>query len=133
MAAIKQLAGEFFKAAAASPTSIALRFYDKSTSTWREYNWKEYERQVRKVAAWLQAQGINRGDRVALMSANRPEWLITDLAIFAVGAISVPIYATASRKDVEHILVHSEAKALFVDHEERLKVAGDVTLPQILV
>ena len=133
MAAIKQLAGEFFKAAAASPTSIALRFYDKSTSTWREYNWKEYERQVRKVAAWLQAQGINRGDRVALMSANLPEWLITDLAIFAVGAISVPIYATASRKDVEHILVHSEAKALFVDHEERLKVAGDVTLPQILV
>lgn len=132
MAVIKQLATEFFEAASTSPTSTALRYFDKTTSTWREHNWKEYERQVRKVAAWLQSQGIQRGDRVALMSNNRPEWLMTDIAILAIGAISVPIYATASHKDVAHILSHSEAKALFIDQQERLKVAGDAPLPKIL-
>lgn len=133
MAAVKQLAALFFESAAHAPTAPALRFFDKASATWKVYSWAEYEQAVRKTAAWLTQQGIGRGDRVALLSLNRPEWLITDLAILAIGAISVPIYATASPKDISYILGHSEAKAIFVDHFDRLQSLVDVALPKLVV
>jgi long-chain acyl-CoA synthetase len=133
MATVKQLTAVFFESAAKSPDAVALRFFDSSAGAWREHSWKEYERQVRKTAAWLQGQGIGKGDRVAIMSPNRPEWLIADLAILAIGAVSVPIYATASAKDVSYILEHSESKALLIDSPNRLKAVAGAPLPKLLV
>lgn len=133
MAALKQLAGLFFESAAHAPTAAALRFFDKASDSWQVYTWAEYAKAVRTTAAWLASQGIGPGDRVAIFSQNRPEWLISDLAILALGAISVPIYATASPQDVGYILKHSEAKAMFVDHPDRLKPLSEVPLPQLVV
>ena len=64
----------------------------------------EFVRRVRHVTLGLAALGIKAGDRVALLSENRPEWSITDLAILSLGAVNVPIYTTQAVDQVEFIL-----------------------------
>jgi long-chain acyl-CoA synthetase len=79
---------------------------------------------VRHVALGLARLGIKAGDRVALLSENRPEWSITDLAILSLGAINVPIYTTQAVDQVEYILSDSGARALFVSGRKVFKHAA---------
>ena len=119
----KQLTTMFFESASQNPSAVAVRFCDKEAAvpTWHSWTWEHYAREVRLLAGWLKSKGITRGDRIAILSANRPEWIVADLAILCLGAISVPIYATSSPKDISYILEHSESKAIFIDQETRLK------------
>ncbi len=79
-----------------------------------DYTWAQVMDQSRRVAAWLQAQGIGRGDRVALLSKNTAHWLMTDYAIWLAGAVSVPLYPTLAPGTIRQILEHSGSKLLFV-------------------
>ncbi len=81
---------------------------------WAVRSWKETALQVSALAAALKRLGIARGDRVMLVSENRPEWCIADLAIMAAGAITVPTYTTNTERDHSHILQDSGAKAVVV-------------------
>lgn len=130
----KQLTTMFFESAAQNPSAVAVRFCDKEAAvpTWHSWTWQEYADEVRHLAGWLRGQGLGRGDRIAILSANRPEWIVADLAILSIGAISVPIYATSSAKDISYILEHSESKAIFIDQETRLR---DITcqIPDVKV
>ena len=69
---------------------------------------------VRAVALGLSALGIKKGDRVALLSENRPDWSVVDLAILSLGAVNVPIYTTQAPEQVRYILEDSGARVLFV-------------------
>ncbi len=69
---------------------------------------------VRAVALGLSALGVKRGDRVALLSENRPDWSVVDLAILSLGAVNVPIYTTQAPDQVRYILEDSGARVLFV-------------------
>src|SRR5688500_14713629 len=69
---------------------------------------------VKNVALGLSGLGVRPGDRIALLSENRPEWSIADLAILSLGAINVPIYTTQALDQVEYILADSGAKAMFI-------------------
>ena len=89
-----------------------LRF--KAGGDWRSLTFGEVARRVRELALGLYALGIRSGDRVAIWSENRPEWNLADLAVLAVGAVDVPIYATQTRSQVEYILADSAARAIFV-------------------
>lgn len=80
----------------------------------RRYTWNEVADEAYRMAAHLRAQGINQGDRVALISKNCAEWIIADLAIWVVGGVSVPLYPTLAAESVHHILEHSEARLLFI-------------------
>ncbi|HEX8687535.1 MAG TPA: AMP-binding protein, partial [Pyrinomonadaceae bacterium] len=71
-------------------------------------------RRVRAVALGLSALGVRRGDRVALLSENRPDWSVVDLAILSLGAVNVPIYTTQAPEQVRFILEDSGARVLFV-------------------
>jgi long-chain acyl-CoA synthetase len=71
-------------------------------------------RRVRAVALGLSALGVKRGDRVALLSENRPDWSVVDLAILSLGAVNVPIYTTQAPEQVRYILEDSGARVLFV-------------------
>ena len=71
-----------------------------------------------RCAAGLLALGIERGDRVALIAENRPEWVIADLAIMSVGGITVPTYITNTTEDHRHILSNSGARAAIVSTAE---------------
>src|ERR1051326_6836994 len=69
---------------------------------------------VKRVALGLASLGIRPGDRIALLSENRPEWSISDLAILSLGAINVPIYTTQALDQVDYILSDSGARAIFI-------------------
>jgi long-chain acyl-CoA synthetase len=71
-------------------------------------------KRVRAVALGLSALGVRKGDRVALLSENRPDWSVVDLAILSLGAVNVPIYTTQAPEQVRYILEDSGARVLFV-------------------
>jgi long-chain acyl-CoA synthetase len=97
----------------------------------------EFVARVRHVALGLVALGIKSGDRVALLSENRPEWSITDLAILSLGAVNVPIYTTQAVDQVEYILSDSGTRALFVSGKKVFKHArkalDNLSLPVKLI
>jgi len=81
---------------------------------YRPLTWREAEDGVRTLAAGLRGLGIAPGDRVVLLSENRPEWCLADLAIMSAGAITVPAYTTNTTADHNHILTDSGARGAIV-------------------
>lgn len=88
----------------------------KRDGAWVGINWREGAMIVSRLARGLRAHGIEPGDRVALVSENRPEWVLADLAILTAGAVTVPAYTTNTVDDHRHILSNSGAKAVFVSN-----------------
>ena len=77
-------------------------------------SWAAAAQHVRRLALGLRSLGIGSGERVALVSENRPEWIIADLAIMTAGAITVPAYVTHTVEDHRHLFANSGARAVFV-------------------
>ena len=92
----------------------------KEDGEWRTQSWREVADLVCLFAESLRRIGLAEGDRVALVSENRPEWCIADLAIMAAGCISVPTYITNTERDHAHILDNSGARAVVVSNEKLL-------------
>ncbi|WP_310467208.1 AMP-dependent synthetase/ligase [Sphingomonas sp.] len=86
----------------------------KRDGAWQSISWAEARRQVAALADSLKRLGLEPGDRVMLVSENRPEWLIADLGIMAAGCVTVPAYTTNTTRDHGHILGNSGAKAVVV-------------------
>ncbi|MEA3067765.1 MAG: long-chain acyl-CoA synthetase [Sphingomonadales bacterium] len=93
----------------------------KREGQWRSISWAEAARQVAAAAASLKRIGLEPGDRVALVSENRPEWLIADLAIMAAGCVTVPTYTTNTTRDHAHVLGNSGARAVIVSNQKLAK------------
>ncbi|HEV2706428.1 MAG TPA: long-chain fatty acid--CoA ligase [Pyrinomonadaceae bacterium] len=86
----------------------------KRGGQWLHLPGEAIAQRVRAVALGLHSLGIGRGDRVALLSENRPDWSVVDLAILSLGAVNVPIYTTQAPEQVKYILEDSGARLLFV-------------------
>src|SRR3546814_20134876 len=82
----------------------------KRGGEWRPMRWAEAAEQVRALARGLRGLGIQPGDRVALVSEHRPEWLIADIAIIAAGRITVPAYTTHTTDNHRNHLADSRAR-----------------------
>jgi long-chain acyl-CoA synthetase len=93
----------------------------KREGAWQSISWVEAARQVANLAASLKRIGLEPGDRVALVSENRPEWLIADLGIMAAGCVTVPTYTTNTTRDHAHILGNSAARAVIVSNQKLAK------------
>lgn len=123
----------FFQRAKSLSRERAFHYCRVKDRKWVDMTWRRYRDEVCKLASWLQAQGVQKGDRVALLSANRPEWIIADLAVMSIGGVTVPVYATASEKDIRYILDHSGAKLMVTDHTERVATIKDIKLDAMLL
>ncbi len=88
---------------------------------WINISAATFVERVRNVALGLAELGIKPGDRVALLSENRPEWSIADLAILSLGAINVPIYTTQAVDQVRYILTDSGTRAIFISNWKLFK------------
>ncbi|WP_206520138.1 long-chain fatty acid--CoA ligase [Altererythrobacter sp. BO-6] len=93
----------------------------KEGGKWVTQSWGEVAQQVCLLAESLRKLGLKDGDRVCLVSENRPEWCIADLAIMAAGCVTVPAYITNTTRDHLHILDNSGARAVIVSNEKLLK------------
>jgi long-chain acyl-CoA synthetase len=98
----------------ASELGDAPFLWHRADKKWVSCSWTETALQVAALAEALKRLGIGAGDRVMLVSENRPEWCVADLAIMAAGAITVPTYTTNTERDHHHILQDSGAKAVIV-------------------
>ena len=97
-------------------------FWYKKNGNWVSISWKEADRQINILSAFLKKIEINKGDRVSLISKNSPFWCISDLAIMKIGAITVPAYTTSNENELLYLLNHSESKIALLDKEAYLKI-----------
>jgi len=94
----------------------------KADRTWQPLSWRQVANQVSALAHNLRELGLKDGDRVVLVSENRPEFCIADLAIMAAGCITVPTYTTNTERDHQHILDNSGASAVIVSTAKLARV-----------
>ncbi|MFZ0451599.1 MAG: AMP-binding protein [Desulfatiglandaceae bacterium] len=125
----------FFQQVAAHGDRVALR--KKEYGIWNRVSWNVYGEQVRTVAAGLIVLGLERGERVAILGDNRPEWVICHLAAMSAGFVTCGIYSTSAPEEVAYVVGHSESKILFVENEEQvdkaLQILPDLDLKKIVV
>ena len=106
----------FFEKAA--ERGAAPLFWAKRNDTWQPTTWAQASDDVRALARGLLSLGVTPGDRVLLVSENRPEWGITDLAIMAAGAITVPAYTTNTVDDHTHLITDCDPKVTIVSSDQ---------------
>ena len=111
----------------------ALSYKDKKTKAWVDIPWEELRDRVEAFAGFLYARGVRPGDRVALLSENRPEWAVTDLATQILGAVNVALYTTLPPSQVAYILKDAGAKVLVVSTAMQLRKAEEAlaTCPEL--
>lgn len=95
----------------------------KVGDAWNYLSGIEAIERIRRIATGLASLGVKAGDRIAIISENRPEWSLTDLAILSLRAVNVPIYTTQAVEQIRYILEDSGAKMLFVSGKKLLKHA----------
>ncbi|MDQ3265732.1 MAG: long-chain fatty acid--CoA ligase [Myxococcota bacterium] len=93
-------------------------------------SWREYAERVKRLALAFHGLGIAKGDAVGIFSFNREEWVVSDLAAIALGAVPVGLYATLSPEQIQFVLHHSEAKAVVVENRAMLQRVLEVR-PQL--
>ncbi|WP_414937364.1 AMP-dependent synthetase/ligase [Amycolatopsis sp. cmx-11-51] len=106
--------------------SDVVSFRRQVDGTWLDITAKDFAAQVLAVAKGMAQAGIAPGDRIGLMSKTRYEWTLIDFAIWAAGAVTVPIYDTSSAEQVHWILSDSAAKGVFVETDEHLATLESV-------
>ena len=125
------LAGMFFKQAGRLGKKPFL--WAKRNGTYKSLSWNDTAARVTLLARGLLAQEVTKGDRVVLVSENRPAWLVSDLAIMSIGAITVPAYITNTPNDYLHILSDSGARGAIVSNQKLAKhlLAAAIQLPNL--
>ncbi|WP_203337732.1 AMP-binding protein [Nocardioides limicola] len=106
------------KQVAANPTRIAMQ--EKRYGIWLPITWEQYADQVRATAHGLASLGVRRGDIVAVLGDNRPEWIVTELAAQSIGAAVVGIYPTSLDDEIVHILQMSSADVVVAEDQEQV-------------
>lgn len=98
----------------------------QQNSVWHSISSAQFYKYVAGVANALRSWGLGRGDRVAILSENRPEWSIADFACQLLGIATVPIYATLTSEQCSYLLSHSGVRAIFVSSETQLRKIASV-------
>lgn len=134
-----------FKTIAEMFDNVAAKFSDgarpmlmyKSEGAYRGLSYREVNAMVEEVTLGLSELGIVRGDTVALISENRPEWVIADMSIIHLGAVNVPVYPTMTPKQIEFILNDARVKCVIVSNRMQLakvlKIADEVKLLRTII
>jgi len=106
---------------AATAHNLDRAMLSRETGAWLPISSSEFRRNVAGTARALQQWGIHKGDRVAILSENRPEWSTADFAILLIGAVTVPVYATLTPEQTAYTLRDSGATVIFVSTEQQLR------------
>ena len=114
----------FFEQTRHLADSAALKY--KRDGEWVTITWAEYGDLVRRAAGGLRSLGIDAGNRAAILSGNRYEWHVADIAIQSCGGVTVPIYPTNSPVQVAYIAGHAEAQVIFCENASQLAKVQEV-------
>jgi long-chain acyl-CoA synthetase len=114
----KTLSAIFAATSTRLPNHIAIRY--RKDGHWTDLTFKEIKERVFLIASAMQSMGVKKGDHIAILSENRPEWFFTDLASLCLGAALVPLYATLKTDQIHYIIDQSESRILFLENREQL-------------
>ena len=95
----------------------------KIDEVWHRLSGADAIERIRRIALGLSRMGVKAGDRIAIISENRPEWSLVDIAILSLRAVNVPIYTTQAVEQIRYILEDSGAKMLFISGQKLWKHA----------
>ena len=113
------------------PRAPALR--EKEKGIWQEWSWDEYLTHVRAIALGMVSLGFRRGDKLALLSDNRPQVYAAMVAAQAVGGVPVPVYQDSIAREIQYVIDHADAKFVYAEDQEQvdkiLDLKGD--LPKV--
>jgi long-chain acyl-CoA synthetase len=112
------LDGLFAERVRRTPDLIAYRAYTGKHDNWRDYSWGHINHQVGRWQAAMEKQGVQPGDRVAVMLRNSPEWVIFDQAAMGLGLVVVPLYTQDRADNVAYILNNSDCRILLIEGRE---------------
>jgi long-chain acyl-CoA synthetase len=104
--------------AALHPEAVALR--EKEYGIWQRVTWRGYLDHVRRACMGFVALGVGPGDKVAILSENRREWLYAELGAMAAGAVGVGVYPTSPANEVQYVLAHSGATIVVAEDQEQV-------------
>ena len=102
----------------------------KRGGQWRKYSIQEYVELTNYISYGMLKLGVKPGDNIGIVSGNRPQWNMLDMAIMQIGAISIPIYPTISQEDYRYILNHAEMKMIFIEGKD-LRRKLEPVLPDV--
>lgn len=102
----------------------------KRNGAWKKISIQEYVEETNNISYGLMKIGVSPGDKIGIVSGNRPEWNMLDMAIMQVGAVSIPIYPTISQDDYRYILNHAEMKVIFIDGKD-LRRKLEPVMPEV--
>jgi long-chain acyl-CoA synthetase len=103
------------------PDRIAMRM--KDYGIWHDITWMQYYENVKKVAMGLRVLGVKRGDHVAIVGENKPQWLFSAMGVMSLGGIFVGVYTTNPTAECEYVIGHSESVVFFCEDEEQFDKA----------
>lgn len=120
-----------------SPSQAAYRYFDESRLEWRTLSWQAMAHQVARWQAALEHEGLQAGERVAIMLRNSPQWVMFDQAALGLGLVTVPLYTSDRPENVAHVLRDSGARLLLIDsaahwHPLHEACGGITTLQRIV-
>ncbi len=110
------LDGLFHERARRTPSTSAYRYFDDHRCEWFELTWQEMEHEIARWQAAMTHEGLQPGDRVAIMLKNTPQWVVFDQAALGLGLVTVPLYVADRPENVAHVLQDSGAKMLLIDN-----------------
>lgn len=99
----------------------------KQNSNWVKYSVQEYHENAKNFAIGLLTMGFQKGDKIATISNNRPEWNFVDMGMAMIGVIHVPVYPTISNDEFSHIFTHSETKMIIISDATLYKKIKPIT------
>ena len=108
----KNLSELFYERVKRSENKVAYKYFD---DVWKELTWHEISKKVELWHAAFRHEGLNKGDRVAIMMKNSPEWVIFDQAAYSLGLVVVPIYTNDRAENIRYILDNANVKILFIE------------------
>ena len=107
----------------------AIFYKNNKLNSWEGISWTKFGNDIEKVSKALLKIGISVQQNVAIFAENMPEWMIADFAIMSIRAVSVPIYATNSKKEAEYIINDAEISVIFVGGQEEYDKAVQILEP----
>ncbi len=113
-----------------TPHAMAYRQYDIASQTWTQSTWKEMSNEISRWQKAFQKDGLQAGDKVAIMVKNSREWVVFDQAALGLGLVTVPLYVDDRPDNVAYIINHAEVKLLFLQDKSQWKrlLKADVDL-----
>jgi long-chain acyl-CoA synthetase len=124
--AARTLDGLFRERVKRTPDLVAYRYYDETGAVWRDHSWAAMNAQIGRWQAALQRDGLQAGERVAIMLRNSPEWVMCDIAALGLGLVVVPLYTQDREDNIAYIVNNAACKVLLFESEEQWKALDGV-------